>query len=271
MLYEQTLATLKALKLHGMAQALEAQAGVPDISDLSFEDRLGLLVEQEAAAREARRLRRLLQLARLREPHACVEDLDYRSRRGLDRTLMLRLAHCDWIRQHQQVLIVGATGTGKTYVASALGHSACRHGLTVRFYRIARLLNELALARADGSYGKLLTTLAKVELLIIDDWGLAPLADRERRDLLEVLDDRFERRATLVTSQLPLEHWHEVVGEATFGDAILDRLVHNAHRLVLEGRSMRGIRATVSPPSDAPPPAVTADGAASELAVSLAG
>ena len=239
MLIQQTIERLHALRLTGMATALGEQQGQPDLASLAFEDRLALLVEREVTAREDRRLTRLLQLAKLRLPAAAVEDLDFRSARGLDRALLLRLAAGEWIRHHQTVLIVGATGTGKTYVACALGQSACRHGLTVRYLRLPRLLHELGLARADGSYGKLLATLAKADLLILDDWGLAPLADRERRDLLEVLEDRYGRRATLVTSQLPLEHWHNCVGDPTFADAILDRLIHQAHRLILKGTSMR--------------------------------
>lgn len=239
MLVQQTIERLHALRLTGMAAALNEQQGQPDVNTLSFEDRLTLLVEREVTARADRRLTRLLQLAKLRLPAAVIEDLDFRSTRGLDRSLLLRLASCEWIRHHQTVLIVGATGTGKTYLACALGQSACRHGLTVRYVRLPRLLHDLGLARADGSYGKLLATLAKTELLLVDDWGLAPLADRERRDLLEVLEDRSGCRATLVTSQLPFDHWHECVGDPTFGDAILDRLVHQAHRLTLKGPSMR--------------------------------
>ena len=239
MLIQQTIERLHALRLTGMATALSEQQGQPDLASLSFEDRFTLLVEREVTAREDRRLTRLLQLAKLRLPAAAIEDLDFRTARGLDRALLLRLAAGEWIRHHQTVLIVGATGTGKTYVACALGQSACRHGLTVRYLRLPRLLHDLGLARADGSYGKLLASLAKADLLILDDWGLAPLADRERRDLLEVLEDRHGRRATLVTSQLPLEHWHNCVGDPTFADAILDRLIHQAHRLILKGTSMR--------------------------------
>jgi DNA replication protein DnaC len=239
MLLQQTIERLHALRLTGMAAALSEQQGQPDLGALSFEDRLTLLVEREVTARADRRLTRLLQLAKLRLPAAAIEDLDFRSARGLDRSLLLRLADGEWIRQHQTVLIVGATGTGKTYLACALGRSACRRGLTVRYVRLPRLLQDLGLARADGSYGKLLATLAKTDLLLLDDWGLAPLADRERRDLLEVLEDRYGCRATLVTSQLPFDHWHECVGDPTFGDAILDRLVHHAHRLTLKGPSMR--------------------------------
>jgi DNA replication protein DnaC len=239
MLIEQTLSLLHALKLTGMAAALEAQRAVPDMATLSFEERLALLLEQEKAAREDRRLTRLLQLARLRE-NACVEDINFRVARGLDRGLVLRLAGGEWIRRHEVVLITGATGTGKTWLACALGHQACRQGHRVRYLRLPRLLGEdLVKARADGSYGKLLQQLGRAELLILDDWGLAPLGDRERRDLLELVEDRVGRRATLVTSQLPVEHWHEQIGNATFGDAILDRLVHHAHRITLTGGSLR--------------------------------
>lgn len=239
MLIEQTLTRLHALRLTGMATALEEQRGVPDVAQLSFEDRFALLLEREQAARADRRLTRLLQLARFRV-NACVEDINFRAKRGLDRATILRLAGGEWIRAHQVVLLVGPTGTGKTWLACALGQSACRHGHSVRYARLPRLLGEeLVRARADGSYGKLLQQLAKTELLILDDWGLAPLGDRERRDLLEIVEDRVGRRATLVTSQLPVEHWHELVGDATFGDAILDRLVHHAHRITLTGGSMR--------------------------------
>lgn len=238
MLLQQTIDSLHEMKLTGMAQALEEQRGLPDIQDLSFEDRLALLIERESTARADRRLKRLLQLARLRL-QASVEDVDFRAKRGLDKSVFLRLAGCDWIRQNQVLLIIGATGTGKTYLSCALGLAACRQGLTVRYMRLPRVFNDLAIARADGSYAKLLASLARVDLLILDDWGLAPMADRERRDLLEIVEDRYGRRATLVASQLPVEHWHELVGDPTFGDAILDRLLHQAHRITLKGRSMR--------------------------------
>jgi DNA replication protein DnaC len=238
MLLEPTLHRLRELQLTGMASALEEQQGMPDVRSLSFEDRLTLLVEREATVREDRRLTRLLRQARLRLP-ASVEALDFRSQRGLDRSVVLRLAACDWVRRHEVVLVSGATGTGKTFLACALAQAACRQGLSSRYFRLPRLLEELAVARGDGSYPKLMDRLQKTALLVLDDYGLAPLNQTERRDLLEVLEDRTGRRATLVTSQLPQDHWHEVVGDATLADAILDRLIHHAHRLNLKGGSMR--------------------------------
>ncbi|MBM4049021.1 MAG: AAA family ATPase [Planctomycetes bacterium] len=249
MLLQQTLERLRELRLSGMATALQEQQGLPDAQSLAFEDRLALLVEREASFRENRRLTRLLRHARFRLP-ACVEDLIFDASRGLDRSAVLRLAACDWIRRSQVVLITGATGTGKTFLACALGQAACRHGHSTRYFRLPRLLQELAVARADGSWPKLLDRLQKTELLLIDDYGLAALTEPERRDLLEVLEDRHARRATLVTGQLPLEHWHEIVGDATFGDAILDRLVHHAHRIQLKGGSMRRRKASQDTPDD---------------------
>ncbi|GMR14379.1 MAG: IS21-like element ISFK1 family helper ATPase IstB [Gemmatimonadota bacterium] len=247
MLLEQTFTQLRELRLTGMAAALEEQQAVPDIQDLAFEDRLALLLEREATVREDRRLTRLLRQAKLRLP-ATIEDLDFRSPRSLDRSVILRLASSDWIRRHQVVLITGATGTGKTYLACALAQAACRQGLSSRYLRLTQLIEDMALARADGSYPKLMNRLQKTEFLAIDDYGLAPLNQTERRDLLEVIEDRTGRRATLIASQLPLEHWHDVIGDATFADAILDRLVHHAHRITLTGPSMRRKEVKTTPP-----------------------
>jgi len=238
MLIQQTLERLHEMRLTGMASALEEQLAMPDAQSLGFDDRLTFLVEREVTCRHDRRLRRHLQLAKLRLA-ACVEDVDFRSPRGLDKSLLLRLAGCDWIHTHQIVLISGATGTGKSFLACALGHSACRKGLSTRYFRLSRLLGDLAIARADGSYARTLERLARTDLLILDDFGLAPLSDAERRDLLELLEDRHHRRATLITSQLPFNHWHEAIGNPTLADAILDRLVHQAHRITLKGASMR--------------------------------
>jgi DNA replication protein DnaC len=250
MLIQQTLEQLHALRLVGMAAALEEQLTSAAARELGFEDRLALLVERERTCRDDRRLQRLLQEAKLRLA-ACVEDLDFRTSRGLDRGVVLRLASADWVRAHQVVLIVGPTGAGKTYLSCALGQAACRHGYSTRYFRLSRLLGDLALARADGSYPKLLGKLGKTDLLILDDWGLAPLSDPERRDLLDVLEDRYGQRATLVTSQLPLEHWHDYLGNPTLADAILDRLLHGAHKMILKGGSMRKLKAA---PSEITPP-----------------
>lgn len=240
MLTQPTFDLLHELRLPGMAAGLTEQEGMPDIEELGFHDRLALLLEREKTDRETRRYQRLLGQAKL-HLNAAIEDLNFRKARGLDRSLVLRLADGEWIRQGQSLLITGATGSGKSYLACALGHQACRHGLSARYYRLSRLLGDLKLARADGSYPKLCQRLARTWLLIIDDWGLAPLDDSGRHDLLEVLDDRYARRGTLVTSQVPVDHWHELVGDPTFGDAILDRLLHNAHRITLKGGSMRRV------------------------------
>jgi DNA replication protein DnaC len=240
MLHQPTFDLLHELRLPGIAQALEEQLGMPDIAELAFEDRLTLLLEREKTDRANRRLQRLLGQARL-HLDASIEDLNFKKARGLDRSLVFRLADCDWIRHGHSLLITGATGSGKSYLACAFGHQACRHGLSTRYFRVSRLLSELKLARADGSYPRLLQRLARAHLIILDDWALAPLDDSGRHDLLEILDDRYARRATLVTSQVPVDLWHDVVGDPTFGDAILDRLLNNAYRIVLKGGSMRRV------------------------------
>ncbi len=238
MLVQPTLDTLNQLKLHGMAIALSEQMTQTTAQSLPFEDRLGLLVEREMTYRENRRLTRLLQLAQLKE-RAALEDLDFRARRGLDRAQLASLTSCDWIRQHHNILIHGATGCGKTFLGCALAHQACRQGLSALYLRAPRLFEELGLCHADGSFRKRLAAIAKVDLVVIDDFAIAPIGARERTDLLELLDDRVGTRSTLITSQLPLEHWHEYIGDPTLADAILDRLIHSAHKIHLEGESMR--------------------------------
>ena len=238
MLNHPTLDKLHQLRLTGMAQGLIDQQRLPEINELSFDERLGLLVDRELTAREDRRLHTRLRKAKLRH-RACIEDIDYRHRRGLDKALMAQLASSDWIRKHHNLILQGPTGVGKTWIACALGHKACRDGYSVFYVRLPRLLEDLALAHGDGRYPKLMTALGRTDLLILDDWGLAPLTDLQRRDLLELLDDRHGSRSTLVTSQLPVDHWHEHIGDPTLADAILDRLIHNAYRITLTGESMR--------------------------------
>ena len=239
MLTHPTLDKLQTLKLSGMYHALVEQLQMADIGALSFEERFGLLVDRELTERDTRRLTTRLRQAQLRQT-ACIEDIDYRHPRGLDKAVMVRLATCQWVRERHNVLITGPTGIGKTWLGCALGHKACRDGLTVLYLRLPRFLQELPIAKGDGRYRKLMTTLAKTDLLLLDDWGLAPLSDENRRDLLEIVEDRHDCRATLITSQLPVEHWHEALGDPTLADAILDRVVHCSHKIELKGtRSMR--------------------------------
>ena len=238
MLKHPTLDKLHALKLTGMAAALADQSATPDITDLSFEERLGLLVDREMTERDNRRMSSRLRRAKLRHV-AILEDIDYRNSRGLDKGLVQSLASCQWVKEHLNVLITGPTGVGKTWLACALAHKACREGYTAQYVRLTRLLRELTIAKGDGQYSKLLTSLAKVDVLILDDWGLMKLSAENRRDLLEVLEDRHGRRSTIATSQLPIEEWHGIIGDATLADAILDRLVHNAYKINLRGESMR--------------------------------
>lgn len=245
MLTHPTLEKLHALRLSGMAQAYAQQLAMPDIETLSTEERLGLLVDCELTARDSRRLATRLGRAKLRHA-AVIEDIDYRHARGLDKSVITRLATCQWVREHHNVLITGPTGIGKSWLACALANQACRLGLTALYLRLSRFLPELLIAKADGRYSKLIASLAKTDLLLLDDLGSARLAEEHRRDLLEILDDRYGARATLVTSQFPVEKWHELIGDPTLADAILDRLVHNAYKLALKGDSMRKRRQTLT-------------------------
>jgi len=238
MLHHPTLDKLTTLRLTGMHKALSVQLAVPNIDDLSFEERLGLLADRELTEREDRRLQTRLRQARLKQS-ACLEDLDTRTPRGLDKALVAQLATGQWIREGLNLLLLGPTGVGKTWIACALAQQACRQGYTTRYLRAPRLFEDLQLAHADGRFPKLMASYAKTDLIVLDDWGLTSLDTIARRDLLELLDDRHGHRSTLVTSQLPVEHWHEVIGDPTLADAILDRLVHSAYRLTLKGESMR--------------------------------
>jgi DNA replication protein DnaC len=238
MLREPTLDRLCELRLRGMADAFAAQLESPDAANLSFEERLGLLLDAEWTHRRNTMLARLLREARLWLP-ACPEDVEFSAARGLDRSVWRALFTGDFARSHQHVLIVGATGTGKTYLACALGHACCRLGMRVRYLRLSRLFEDMALARLDGSYRQLFARLAKAEVLLLDDFGLAPLSAVEARELLEIVDDRYERRSIVVCSQLPLSEWHRAIADPTLADAILDRLVHGAHKFTLSGESMR--------------------------------
>ena len=244
MLNHPTYEKLNQLKLFGMARALTEQGSL-DLEHLGFEERLGLLVDRETTERDGRLLAQRLLRAKLK-PNTAAEDTDYRHARGLDKVLFKRLLTGQWLREKQNVLLTGPTGVGKTWLACALAHQACRQGYSAYYVRLPRLLDELSIGRADGRYSKLLKQLAKVDVLAIDDWGLAVLDDVHRRDLLEVLDDRHNARSTIVTSQLPVDHWHAAIGDATLADAILDRLVHNAHQLALKGESLRKKRSRLT-------------------------
>jgi DNA replication protein DnaC len=239
MLTSPTMEQLHALKLSALASAWTEQQQQADMTALAFDERFGLLVEAEWRARENKRLARALQEAKLKLAQACIEAIDYPARRELDKALIRQLATCRWVEEHHTVILVGATGTGKSFIACALAHQACRKGYRALYRRASRLFHELTLARADGTYVRLLGKLARVDVLVIDDWALVPVQDQERRDLLEIFEDRYGTRATILTSQLPPAQWHDYLGEATLADAICDRLLHNAHRIVLKGPSRR--------------------------------
>jgi len=248
MLNHPTLDKLEALRFSGMVKALTEQMAVPDIEELSFEERLGLLVDREMTEREDRRLKTRLRQAKLKQS-ACVEDIDYRQPRGLDKSLMLDLTGCQWIKRHLNIMITGPTGVGKTWIACALAQKACREGYRALYLRLPKLLQELPIAKGDGTYIKLLARLAKIDVLILDDWGLSKLMAEQRRDLLEILEDRYDCRSTIVTSQLPVDKWHDIIGDPTLADAILDRLVHNAYKVNLRGESMRKRKSLLTAPT----------------------
>ena len=246
MLTHPTLDMLRDLGLHGMAKGFQDLDAQPEARTLGHGEWLAILLEQEATLRRQKRFEARARAARLRHD-AQVEDVDFRAERGLDRALFLKLAGCDWGRQRHGLLITGPAGVGKSWLACALGQKACREDFSVAYHRAPRLFAALALARGDGRYARMLKVLARTDLLILDDWGPEKLSDDQRRDLLEIIEDRYERRSTIVTSQVPVDRWYEIIGNPTIADAILDRVVHNAYRIELGGESMRKQRAIAMP------------------------
>jgi len=250
MLIHPTLDKIERLRLGGMAKALSEQMQNHEIGSLTFEERLGLLIDRELTERENRRLTTRLRVARLRQ-QASIEDLDFKGARGMDKSVVMSLSANQWIHDHQNILITGPTGVGKSYLACALGHKACRDGHMVLYQRLPRLLHDLAISRHDGRYKKLMAALLRTDLLVLDDFGIVPVTQEGLRDMLEILEDRYDRRSTIVTSQVPVKRWHEALADPTMADAILDRLVHNAHKIELKGESMRKIRSVVDKPKTA--------------------
>jgi len=246
MLNQPTIEKLHTMKLYGMAEAFRAQAETPDMSQLSFEERFAMLVDQQWLWKENRALARRLSIAKLKE-RGVIEDINYQHPRGLDRKLIRTLSSSEWVRQKQNLLLIGPTGIGKSWLACALAHKACRDGFVVLHKRMNELFRELAIAHADGTIGRILLKFSRVDVLLLDDFAMAPLKDSERRDLLEICDDRYQRRSMILTSQLPVAHWHEQIGDPTIADSILDRLVHNAYRIELNGESMRKQRPSRKP------------------------
>jgi len=238
MLLHPTLEKLTTLRFTGMVAALDEQMQMNSLEDMGFEERLGLLLDREMAVRQTRRMNTRLRKARLRQD-SCIEDIDFRHPRGLDKSLVMRLAGCEWIKEHNNLIITGPTGVGKTYLACAFAQKACREGFNTLYLRITKLFEDLSLSKGDGRYLKLLSSFAKADLLVLDDYGFDQLGREQRHDLLEILEDRHGLKSTLVTSQLPIDHWHEQIGDPTIADAILDRLVHSAHKIKLNGGSMR--------------------------------
>jgi DNA replication protein DnaC len=250
MLTQQTIEKLITMKLSAMAQAFADQMQRPDMAELSFEERFGLMVDIQATAMENRRMQNRLKAAKLRLS-AAIEDLDLRQGRGLDRAMVMSLAQNQWVKNHHNILVTGPTGAGKSYLACALAHKACRDGHTVLYQRVPRLLHDIAVARLDGRYHKLIAPIGKCEVLVLDDLLISPLSREDQRELLEIVEERYDRKATIVTSQLPIKAWHDAMQDPTLADAILDRLVHNAYKLELKGESMRRKRSSLDQKAEA--------------------
>lgn len=249
MLTEQTFEKLYHMKLNGMADAFKEHLEHHNMNDLSFEERFALLVDRQWTWKEDRRMKRLLSNAKLKI-NACIEDIDYKTPRGLDKSLILRLSNCDWIKNAHNLIITGPTGSGKTYLACAMANRACRMGCSAFYIRIPKLFQDLAMAKADGSYPKIMKKLTRAKVLILDDLGLSPMSAQERRDLLEVVEDRHGLTSTIVAAQVPVDLWHENIRDQTIADAILDRLVHNAYKIKLKGESMRKLRSSLTKKKD---------------------
>tara|TARA_X000001036_G_scaffold439466_1_gene490711 strand:+ start:1829 stop:2569 length:741 start_codon:yes stop_codon:yes gene_type:complete len=242
-----TIDKLQTLKLLGFIEALKSLDAQPESDRLTFEERLSILVDREITYRENRRQKRLLRIAKLRDSQACVEHIDYEHSRSLDRNLMLNLNQCDWVRKQQNVVFIGPTGVGKTYLACALGEQACRQGLVVKYIRLPRLFEELQMAHGEGTYSRFMSQTAKTDLLILDDWGIGELNKINRQELLEILEERHGIKSTVITTQLPVKHWHEYIGDATIADAMIDRLLSCAHVIQLDGDSLRKKLTNVDP------------------------
>ena len=244
---QNTIDKLSSMKLYGMTEAIEEQIINTAYNELTFEERLSMLVDKEIVYRKNKKLTTLLRRAAFRFPEACIEDVDFKTKRGLSKGRVLKFTQNEWIEKHQNIIITGATGAGKSYLACALGNNACRHGISTYYTRISHLVEELKISHVDGTYLKLMKKLSRVELLIIDDWGLSNFSDSDRRDMLEIFEDRYNVRSTIITTQYPLDTWHEIIGDPTIADAICDRIIHNAHKININSKdSMRKLKANLT-------------------------